>query len=183
MSKLIFTIVVFSFAVLELSAQTQILGLGTRWSDSFREWEIQTNHDDVEGYLKLRWAFQDNWSEWDLRVGDTTATIRQKWENDPDLWEISALGVTVTARTTWRGDFKSWRLSDGKHQLTWKSRYANMLGEWELRDQQYGNYLVHTYYERDPRDWVVIDEMDPDISYAMRLAMIFLAIYHATPKV
>ena len=164
-------------------SQHTIIGLGVKWADSFGEWEVQTDHEDINGSLQLRWAYRNDWTQWDFRLGDTTATIRKKWKDDPGLWEISALGKTVTARTTWRGDFRSWRLDDGKHSFTWKSRYSNILEEWELRESSSGSFSVYTYYKGDPRDWVVMDELDQDVSFAMRLAMIFLTIYHSTPKV
>ncbi len=170
------------FSAAFASAQHQVIGLGTRWNDSFREWIVQTENEDVNGTLELRWAFRDVWTEWDFRLGDTIASIQQKWKDDPGLWEIRSLGVTVTARTTWPGNFRSWRLTSGNYSLTWQSRYANILEEWELRDNRLGNFVVHTYYERDPRDWVVVDELDPDVPFAMRLAMVFIAVYNSTPK-
>lgn len=178
-------IFIFVFSLISFSSigQSTIIGLGARWSDSFREWELQTDIEDQIGTLKLRWAFQNNWTEWDFRLGDTTATIQQKWKDDPELWEIRALGKTATARTTWRGDFRSWRLQDGTHTFTWKSKYSNLLEEWELREASFGAFSVYTYYEGDPRDWVVNDELKEEISFAMRLAMIFIAVYHSTPKI
>ena len=172
----------FFYSFQNLSAQHQVIGLGTRWNDSFREWIVQTENEDVNGTLELRWAFRDEWTEWDFRLGDTIASIQQKWKDDPGLWEVRSLGVTVTARSTWPGNFRSWRLTSGNYSITWQSRYANILEEWELRDDRLGNFEVHTYYERDPRDWVVVDELDPDVPFAMRLAMIFIAVYHSTPK-
>ena len=166
-----------------ISAQETIIGLGSRWSDSFKEWNIATTHDDEAGELRTTWAFRDDFSEWDFRLGDTTARIRQKWDHDPTFWEISSEGVTVSARTTWPRDVSSWRLSDGKHVITFKSKYNNQFDEWEVREETNGYFSVYTYYERDPRDWVVVDEMNEDISFALRLAMIFIAVYHGSPKV
>lgn len=165
-----------------LSAQN-IVGVGTRWSDSFREWIVHTGDEDRTGTLELRWRLSDDWTEWDFRLGDTTASIRMKWEDDPNLWQIDCLGTTVTARTTWHNDFRSWRLSDGIHSVTWASRYSNILEEWETRGSRAGTFQMYTYWEGDPREWVIFDELDPDISYAMRIAMIFIALYHSTPKI
>lgn len=165
-----------------LFSQHRVIGLGTRWNDSFREWVVQSESEEIEGTLQARWAFRDDWTEWDFRLGDTIASIRQKWKDDPGLWEVRCLGVTVTARTTWPGNFKSWKLSDGNQTLTWQSRYANILDQWDLRDQDQGNFSVSTYYERDPRDWVVTDELDEGVSFAMRLAMIFIALFQNIPQ-
>jgi hypothetical protein len=162
-----------------------IIGLGTRWSDSFREWEIQTGDEWRTGSLELRWNLpgHEDWTEWDFRLGDTTAQIRLKWRDDPNLWEIKCLGVTVTARTTWNNDFRQWRLDDGKNRINWQSRYGNIRDEWIVREEDAGYFSVYTYWEGDPRDWVVIDELNADVSYAMRIAMIFIAVFNSIPKV
>ncbi len=178
-----FIIILLILGQFPVLGQQTIIGVGTRWNDSFKEWEIHTDHEGEIGSLKLTWAFKDDWTEWDFRMGDTTAEIRLKWDNDPNLWEIRTLGEIVTARTTWSGDFRSWKLRDGKHQITWNTKFRNTANEWEVRDDDNGFYSVYTYWEDDPREWVVIDEMDGDVSFAMKLAMIFISLYHSTPKI
>ena len=133
--------------------------------------------------MRQRWQNTDNWTEWDFRLGDTLAQIKQKWPDDPNLWEIRCLGEVVTARTLWSNNFLEWRLDDGTDRIVWKSRYTNVIDEWIVRDTSRGEFAVYTYYERDPREWVVFDNLDADVSYAMRLAMIFLAVFHGSPKV
>ena len=165
-----------------------IIGVGTRWNDSFREWEVHTT-DRRTGTLELRWNLppvsggRQDWTEWDFRLGDTTAQIRLKWTDDPNLWEIRCLGVTATARTTWNNDFRQWRISDGTHRINWQSRYGNIRDEWRVREEDSGFFSVYTYWEGDPREWVIIDELDEDVSYAMRIAMIFIALFNSVPKV
>ena len=182
MHKIISSIAMFCILCLTTSAQ-DILGVGTLYSDSFREWEIHTADDFRKGELRLRWTLREDWTEWDFRLGDTTAQIRLKWADDPNLWEIKCLGVTVTARTMWNNDFRQWRLSDGKHRINWQSRFGNIRDEWIVREDDSGHFSVYTYWEGDPRDWVVVDELDEDVSYAMRVAMIFIAIFNSVPKV
>ena len=182
MMRAIILFLLFGFLATDATSQ-DILGAGTRWSDSFREWEIQTPDEYRTGRLEMRWALRDDWSEWDFRLGDTTADMRLKWGDDPNLWEIRCLGVTVTARTQWSNDFRQWRLDDGTHRIIWKSRYGNQVEEWEVRDEDYGYFSVYTYWEGDPREWVVYDELNEDVSYAMRLAMLFITLMHSTPKI
>jgi len=160
-----------------------IIGIGTKWNDSFREWEVHTPDEYRTGTLELRWTIREDWEQWDFRLGDTTAQIRQKWKDDPNLWEIKCRGVVVTARTTWNNDFRQWRLSDDKHQLTWLSRYGNSREEWILREDDHGTFDLHTYWEGDPREWVVDDALDEDVSYAMRIALIFIALFNSVPKI
>ena len=173
---------IFTFLCLQHSFAQRILGISTKYSDSFREWIIPTEDEDVTGELRMRWAFQNDWTEWDLTVGDIDATIIQKWKEDPNLWEIRCEGSIVTAKTAWRGEFNRWKLSDGKHQLNWSSVYNNQLDEWAT-DDNHDNYFfkVYTYREGDPRDWVVEENLPEDMSDAMRIAMIFLTIHFSSP--
>ena len=164
-----------------VSAQT-IIGIGTKYNDSYREWQITTDDDDIRGELWMRWSFRNDWTEWDLRLGDASASIRRKWKDDPNLWEVTCEGVTVNARTAWPGEYQRWKLADGTNQYTWQSRYGNSFGEWILDDAPSGSFSVYNYWEGDPREWVVVDELPEDVSLAMRLAMIFLAVHVSSPK-
>jgi hypothetical protein len=165
-----------------LSAQT-IIGIGTRYNDSYREWRITTDDDDVRGELWMRWSFRNDWTEWDLRLGDHSATIRQKWKDDPNLWEVQCDGVTVTARTAWPGEFSRWKLTDGTQQFNWQSKFGNQFGEWALDSPPSGAFVVYNYWEGDPREWVVVDELPENVSLAMRLAMIFLTVHFSSPRI
>ncbi len=160
-----------------------IVGVSTAWSDSFREWKVYTSDEYVEGKLYLRWPSRDDWSQWDFRLQDTTAAIQLKWKDDPNLWEVKCMGTIVTARTMWSGDFSQWRLDDGTHQIIWKSKYSNQRDEWLMRELDHGEFTFYTYYERDPREWVVFDELNPEVSFAMRLTMIFIALVHGAPRI
>ncbi|MBK9106496.1 MAG: hypothetical protein IPL92_18525 [Saprospiraceae bacterium] len=126
---------IFSCIVVVLSMQTgyaqKIIGVGTRFNNSFREWIITTEDEDIRGELRMRWTFQDDWTVWDWRVGDVAATIEQKWAEDPNLWVIRCEGVTVNAKTAWAGEFKRWKLNDGNEQINWESRYANQKEDWK----------------------------------------------------
>ncbi|HJW28909.1 MAG TPA: hypothetical protein VJ508_06615, partial [Saprospiraceae bacterium] len=89
----------------------------------------------------------------------------------------------VNIRTAWRGEYYRWKLSDGHHQYTWFSRYTNQPGEWITDDNDNGFFQVYTYYEGDARDWVIKDELPQDVSLAMRMAMIFVALHFSTPRI
>ena len=172
---------IFTFLCLQTASAQKILGISTTYSDSFREWIIPTEDDDVIGELRMRWSLQNDWTEWDLTVGDIDATIIQKWKEDPNLWEIRCEGYVVTAKTVWRGEFNRWKLSDGKHQINWRSVYNNQLDEWATDNLDDYFFKVYTYREGDPRDWVIEDNLPADVSDAMRIAMIFLTIHFSSP--
>ncbi|MDX1912685.1 MAG: hypothetical protein SFV22_14435 [Saprospiraceae bacterium] len=190
----IFLLCLFSFA---LRAQAPVITtVSSRWQNSFVEWDIFSSirpeeleegeeaDEEYYGEMKLRWLnVRDDFSEWDYELGGQRGTIRQKWKDDPQQWELrSYTGVVITMRTTWNNDFKEWRVSDNAISLNIRSKWTNQLDEWELRDSQHGSFYLYTLRTRDPRDWAIDDRLSPDISEEMKLAMIFLAIFHSTPK-
>lgn len=180
-----------------IMAQTPAMTtISCRWQDSFVEWDIYSTprqHDleegeeaaeELYGELKLRWLnVRDEWSEWDYELGGQRGTIRQKWKDDPQQWELrSYTGTVITMRTAWNNDFKEWRVSDNSVTLNIKSKWTNQLDEWQVQDSNYGNFYLYTLRSRDPRDWAIEDNLDPAISEEMKLAMVFLVIFHSTPK-
>ena len=183
-----------------LQAQT-LSGISTRWSDSFVEWDLfvfappdttQTSEDidstevkeDMFGELKLRWLnMRDDWTEWDYTMGDETGTIKMKWKGDPSHWELRSFGGSViTMRTAWKNDFTQWRVTDNSISLTLKSRWTGQFDEWLVQDKTRGSFYLYTLVQNDPRDWAIEDDLDTSVSNTMKMALIFLSIFHASPK-
>ncbi len=172
--------VLLSFVALQ--AQEAYFGISSREDDSFADWIVFTDVEDEEGEITRRWRFGDDWSEWDYNIGEYSGTIKMKWKDDPSQWEVRGDGDIVNIRTKWRGDYSEWRLSDGTHTLTLISKYRNVNEEWFVREKTYGKFQMYTLYEGDRRDWEVIDELDENVSFAMRTALVFIVMYHGTPK-
>lgn len=185
-------------------AQT-ITSVSTRWSDSFVEWEIfavmpeseETSEADEEeedaeanpeeeryGEFKLRWLnVRDDFSEWDYQLGDERGTIRQKWKDDPSQWELRSYdGNVITMRTMWSNDPTEWRVTDNSITLNLRSKWKNQFDEWLVEDPVRGRFYLYTYTERDPRDWAIEDDLDADVSPAMKMALIFLTVFFGSPK-
>jgi hypothetical protein len=161
----------------------KMTGAYTRFSNTFREWTIVTDQEDLRGELRLKWFHSDNWTEWDFTLGDTFATIQQKWSEDPNLWVIRCNGVTVNAKTAWAGEFLRWKLNDGKHQLNWQSRYGNQRDEWELDTRNKETMRMQTYWEGNPTEWVIDDTLPDDVSAAMKIAIVFLTLHFSSPRI
>lgn len=157
-----------------------ITGIGTTWSDSFREWIVYTENEEEEGILRLRW--QDDWTDWEYRIGDQSGRIKIKWKGDPNEWELRGDNEIVSARTLWSNDFRNWRVDGSNGQLTLKTRYGNLVDEWQLRNSKNGNFEIFTSWEGDPREWTIVDELDESVSLPTKMTLIFLAIYHSSPK-
>ena len=189
-------IVCYMLCVGLLSAQS-ILGLSSRWSDEFREWDVYTDMGDQtvreegdeeyievapSGELLMRWQVNMNWSEWDFEVDGVSGSIRQLWKDDPTQWEVRIGNEVVTCRAAWRDDLSEWRITNNKKTLTWRSKYRRDYNEWQLRDNAYGDYLMYATFQNDPRDWTVVDELNEDIPFSMKMAMIFLAMYQSIDR-
>ena len=164
--------------------------VSSRWSDSFVEWDIFSAAENEEeegiaiGELKLRWLnFKDDFSEWTFELGEIRGTIRQKWKNDPTQWELRTYnGDIITMKAPWSNDLSEWRVTDNSLALTLKSRWSNQLDEWLVDDNNRGQFYLYTLYTGDPRDWAVEDNLTEEISEPMKMALIFLVLFHTTPK-
>lgn len=160
-----------------------LAGIGTEWSDSFREWNIYTLEENEPGELRLRWSTGNDWTEWNYTLGEHFGSVRIKWRNNPNEWEIRGDNVIVTARTLWNNDPREWRISGpGSRQFTLKCRYGNQTDEWQISDDRYGIFQMYTNWEGDPRDWVIVDELFEEVTLAEKMAMAFIVLYHSTPK-
>lgn len=168
-------------APLITSAQ-RLSGITTRWSDAYSEWMIFAEEEEDPGELRQRWAGLNDWTEWEYRIGESTGQIRLKWKQDLNEWEIRGENQIITARTLWNNNFREWRITDNTRQFTLSSRYNNVVGEWEIRDSNAGTFSMYTAYDGDPRDWVIVDELDPSVSLPTKMAMVFMVIFHSIPK-
>jgi len=180
-----------------LGAQAPVMStVGVRWQDSFVEWQIFATYpnrnlekdeepeEEYYGELKLRWLnVREDWTDWEFDLAGLRGTVRQKWKDDPQQWELrSYAGAIITMRTAWNGFFNEWRVSDNTITLNIKSRWTNQFDEWEVKDSKYGTYYLYTLRPRDPRDWAIVDKLDPEISEEMKLALVFLVLFNSSPK-
>lgn len=170
--------------LLSLSIQAQyIIGIGTKWSDEFTEWKVYTEDEELEGEITMRWPMQLDWTEWDYNVGDASGSIRMTWKNDPNQWEINGNDELITARTLWKDDVTEWRITNNSQTITLKSRWSNNFNEWQLKNDRHGAFNIITDWEGDPREWIVEDELDEDISIHLKIAILFLVTFHSSPKI
>jgi len=181
-----------------VSAQT-LSSISARWSDSFVEWELYVSAPSAEpseeangeapdeelyGELKLRWLnLREDWTDWEFNLGDERGTIRMKWKDDPSQWELRTYsGAVVTMRASWNNDPTEWRVTDNNFSLTLRSRWTNQFDEWLVQDNNRGSFYLYTMTEGDPRDWAIDDRLDASVSQPMKMALIFLTIFHSTPR-
>lgn len=159
----------------------QITGVASQWSDSFAEWTVYTEVEGEEGTLRLRWNSRGDWTQWEYRIGDWTGQIKAKWPDRIDEWEARGENVIIEARTLWRDNLREWRITrPGGAYYKWQSRYSNVLDEWVVDTEKFGFFEMYTAFEGDPREWIVVDELEAGLPEKMLL--VFLTIINTTPK-
>ncbi len=166
----------------EIGLSQKLVGLSTRWDDSFSEWVLYTDAGEVEGEITMKWPLKGDWSEWNFRLGDLTGTIQVKWKGDPNLWELRAANEIVTIRAVWKDDWRQWEVKNGGTRLDVKSKWANILEEWQAEDARFGVMKIYTSWEGDLRDWVVEDLFSEDVSLPTKIALTFIPVFYSTPK-
>lgn len=178
--RAILSVLLFLFLPFWVGAQ-QLTAVATQWSDSFKEWIVYTDVEGEEGHLRLRWNSRGDWTQWEYRIGEWFGQIRTKWPERVDEWEVRGENLIIDARTMWRDNMREWRISTPEgHQYKWQSRYANMLDEWVIDTEKFGFFEMYTAYEGDPREWLIVDELDA--SLPERMMLVFLTIINSTPK-
>lgn len=178
--KIIFLFLVTILSWNCLSGQ-QLTAVATQWNDSFAEWIIYTSVEGEEGTLRLRWSSQGDWTQWDYRIGEWTGKLKTKWPERIDQWEARGENIIIDARTIWRDNFREWRISrPGGEEYKWQSRYSNVLDEWVVDSEKYGYFEMYTAFAGDPREWIIVDELDASLPEKMML--VFLTIINSTPK-
>jgi hypothetical protein len=174
---------IFLFVFLFFQVHSQpIVGLSTKWDDSFTEWLIVTEDEDLTGEITLRWPQREDWSEWDIRLGEMSGSIKAKWKDDPNVWELRADNEIVTIRTIWTGDFRQWEIKGSTCAFDIKSKWSNIFEEWESDKSKKGQLKIYTAWEGDLRDWVLEDGLNEAVSTPCKIAMIFVPVLYATPK-
>ena len=103
--------------------------------------------------------------------------------DDPTQWELRTFdNEVVTMRASWNGDPTEWRVTNNAIALKLGSRWKNQFDEWLVDDPTYGQFYLYTFVEQDPRDWAIQDDLSDDITPAMKMALVFLTVFHSTPK-
>ena len=165
-----------------------LTGIHSQFNDSFVDWTIYTADEDVEGELRLRYRNfgslgQDDWREWDYQVDDLPGSIRQKWRDRLDEWELRSDNRIVTARTRFPRDFSQWRITDGDRVFILRPRSHFGGNEWIVDADDLGYFLIYPEFSNDPRDWIIEDQLEAEVSFQAKMMMLFLALFQSIPKI
>ncbi|MEM9547110.1 MAG: hypothetical protein AAGA77_14110 [Bacteroidota bacterium] len=181
--KIIFSIVLMLATPYLLEAQ-YFLGFHSEYDDTFREWNIVLEKDstEIEGELELTWGINNDFTQWQYRVGDRYGEIYLKFKNNPGLWELAADDKVVTINQVWPGDVTEWKISHAGRSFVFRTTYPNILDEWAIKGNKHGELVIYTEYTGDARDWIVSDYTVEEITFEERMAALFIALQVSTPK-
>ena len=169
--------------VSHLALSQNFSSISTAWSNDFAEWNLfQGEQEDPIGQIKLRWQLKRDWSEWEFRIGDEIGAIKMVRKDRPDEWEVTGYGKTVNVRTRWPRNTSEWIIADGTKRIVIQSQYRNDGNVWYTPDEAYGYLELNTIWENDPRDWYIIDELSEAVSLEVKIALIFIPIFHSFPR-
>jgi hypothetical protein len=129
----------------------------------------------------MRWAMEEDWTQWDYRIGEVTGDIRTKWRESFDEWQLTSEGETIIMKVRWPGDYSEWRITDNDDQHIFSVVNVNAPEEWELKYNKETTFQVYTEFEGDMRSWLVYEE-GKALSQPLRMAMSFIAIMASVPK-
>lgn len=168
--------------LLSVNAQ-EILGVRTYWNDDFREWIILAEEEKNDGKLQMMWELRNDWTEWEFDFLHLRGKIEQPRTNDAEFWTLKSGYENITMRTVWPGDRTEWKVSDGFINLVIKTRYNNVGDEWLVNDGKYGDFYIYTEWEGDPRDWLIEDFLEPEVSTLMKIALIHVVLMQSAPRI
>lgn len=164
----------------QVTGAQEITGISSVYDDSFTDWTIYAE-DNMQGRLEPVYRLNNEWEQWNYRLGERSGYLKQKFENNPGLWELSNGTEIITMRPIFPGDYRSWRITDDDITLEISSVYGGYPVRWRI-EGDFGSLVVEQIYEGDPRDWVVYDQLNASISWEMRLAAVGIAVLHSIPK-
>lgn len=156
----------------------QIQGMETSWANEYNQWAIyaiDSDGEEVEGDLRQRWFMNDDWSEWDYRIGEDFGAIKVKFKGNFNQWELRGGGKIIDIQTVYRNDLTRWRIRSGDVNLILELNRRDVPFDWRVDHKEYGFYEVYTEWEGDPNAWSIVDEMSDEVSIHTKMAIIFFA--------
>lgn len=138
----------------QLNAQ-EIFLFHTYYSNSIDQWVYRDHHEKELGYLNARWAFDQDYSQWDLRMGELSGTITLPWKDNPDQWEVRILNDLCLIRPVWPNYLDAWRIEYQGEQYTLRLQNDLEGYQWILSNGDQELLVVYNLYFEDLRDWAL----------------------------
>jgi len=177
------SIILYVLILIPFFASGQIIGMETAWANEFNEWNIYAVDDegeDIEGQLRMRWAINDDWSEWDYRIGEDFGQIKVKWKGNFNQWELRGGNEVINIQTIYKDDATQWRIRTSGEVIRLELNRRDVPFDWRVDNDKLGFYEVYTEWERDPNAWTIVDELTPDVSVHVKMAILFFSVFSST---
>lgn len=169
--------------VVENLASQTLTGISARFNDAFVDWDVFADSLDTDkGNLLMTWQRPDDWSNWSYRLGEKTGTIKTKWTRDFEHWETRGENKIISAETIFTGERRQWRVTNNDFSLELSCSNFQNCEQWTVQDSRRGSFTIYPERQRDPRDWIIEDELDPSVSLPMKMTLVFLALLNTVPK-
>lgn len=173
-------LVIFFFLSVQLNAQ-EIHLFHTFYSNSIDQWVYRDQDEKELGYLNARWAFDQDYSQWDLRMGELSGSITLPWKDRPDQWEVRILNDLCLIRPVWPDYHDAWRLEYQGDQYTLRLQNDLEGYQWILSHNDKELFVVYNLYYEDLRDWAIdyfFETKDP----MLPLACLFISMKYSLDK-
>jgi hypothetical protein len=157
------------------------MAVATVHADSFREWNIYDEEDQVAGLIRPVWDIGDRqFSEWQFDFGSYSGRIRLLFADNPNQWDFSGNGERYTARTRWQNDFTEWEVTGQGVRIIWRATHPLIRAEWVATRSSVGEVAIFTTFEGDYRDWSSSDQLHEDVSPQLKIFLFFITLFHST---
>jgi hypothetical protein len=138
-----------------------LTGLSAKWDNSLREWTVYAPDEDHLIDLYVRWPLDPKSQEWEFRTQDgKIGVIRPSWANDFSRWELRMGDTLVMATQVWPNDVSSWRIK-WKDQTTELNLQMIGWNEWEAIGPNKELFNLYPSHPGDIRDWIIEDRTNP----------------------
>lgn len=177
------SLILYILLLLPCVAFGQIAGMQTSWTNEFNEWSIYATDDageDIVGELRMRWAINDDWSEWDYRIGEDFGQIKVKFKGNFNQWELRGGNELIDIQTIYKDDATQWRIRTSSEVIRLELNRRDALFDWRVDNDKLGFYEVYTEWERDPNAWTIVDEFAPEVSIHVKMAILFFSVFSST---
>jgi hypothetical protein len=140
------------------------------------QWEMYGEEEAADGRLETYDHIDARKIFWNYELYDSAGRIWNLFPAQYDNWRLQADTISISMQTVFRGRWPEWRISDGNISLTLRADGLSNPFYWIIEHPKYGSWEVYSYYELDPRDWEIQDELSDEVPVEMKIAASFLVI-------
>jgi len=181
MRAIIYSILILVFFQANSFAQSDMYAVGAYYDDTFAEWVVYYGEEET-GTIRMKWPLKEDWTQWEVFVGETEGFVKQRWSNKPGHWEAKINDQVIDMRPVFPRDYSQWILKSQEENVRLHMVYSDTVENWSIETKD-GYFDFYTTYLGDVRDWSIEDSLGDQLSTELKLAAITLILYHSCPKI